>query len=342
MAGCGMPGAPLPPSLNLPQPVKDLRAARNGDQVSLSWTMPRRNTDQLLLKDPLHVQVCRSENQQPVCFPIAQITLAPSASGSYTDQLPAPLASGSPRAASYFVQVENARGRSAGPSNLAHMIAGSAPSPVAALGAELRKSGVVLRWQPVAGDATAVRLERRLLTAGSEKKKRDPLEASPEPATQNLLISAHVAEGRALDRTTHMGNTYEYRAQRVARVTVDGQTLELASAASNAVKIEVRDIFPPDVPQGLAAVAASPESGAAVDLNWQPDNETDIAGYVVYRREGDGPWQRVSPAKPLTAPAFRDSAVQPGHSYRFTVTAIDLGGHESQRSPEAEETVPSE
>ncbi|MGH9591205.1 MAG: hypothetical protein ACRD25_12475, partial [Terracidiphilus sp.] len=40
MSGCGLPGAPQPPSLNLPRKVKDLTAERAGGQVSLEWTMP--------------------------------------------------------------------------------------------------------------------------------------------------------------------------------------------------------------------------------------------------------------------------------------------------------------
>jgi hypothetical protein len=340
--GCGMPGAPQPPSLNLPQPVHDLRAVRTGDEVSLAWTMPRRNTDQLLLKDSLRVKICRSEGHDATCSSAGQVTLAPSAPGVFTEQIPAALVAGSPRALAYFVQVENLRGKSAGPSNLAHVVAGQAPPPVTAFQAEVRKAGVVLHWTPVAGDATSVRLERRLLTPHLEKKKTDPFEAPPEPATQNLLITARVAEGRALDRTPRFGESYEYRAQRVARVTVDDQTLELAGAPSNAINVDVRDVFPPDAPQGLAAVAGAPESGAVVDLNWQPGTEADVAGYVVYRREADGAWQRVSPAKPLPAPAFHDATVRPGHTYRYVVTAVDQGNRESPRSAETEENVPAE
>jgi fibronectin type 3 domain-containing protein len=113
------------------------------------------------------------------------------------------------------------------------------------------------------------------------------------------------------------------------------------------VRVEARDIFPPAVPTGLAAVATTSENGAgntpqyAIDLSWQPVTDTDLAGYVVYRREGDGGWQRISPTGPLVAPAFHDSQVQPGHSYRYAVSAIDQSGNESARSAETEESVPN-
>ena len=45
LAGCGSEGAPQPPSLDLPQPVQDLRASRKGTKVTLDWTQPSQTTD---------------------------------------------------------------------------------------------------------------------------------------------------------------------------------------------------------------------------------------------------------------------------------------------------------
>ena len=59
LSGCGTPAAPMPPSLNLPDRVTDLAAVRAGNQVALTWTMPRKNTDKLLLKADVTVRVCR-------------------------------------------------------------------------------------------------------------------------------------------------------------------------------------------------------------------------------------------------------------------------------------------
>jgi fibronectin type 3 domain-containing protein len=103
------------------------------------------------------------------------------------------------------------------------------------------------------------------------------------------------------------------------------------------------DVFPPAVPTGLAAVAtaADASSKASIDLSWQPGTDIDLAGYAVYRREAEGAWKRISPAQPVAGPAFHDAEVEAGHSYSYAVTAIDLGGHESDRSAEAQEAVPN-
>lgn len=344
-AGCGMPGAPQPPSLNLPVPVSDLAAARAGNQVTLTWTMPKKNTDKLLLKNNIAARVCRREGAAGACAAAgAELSLAPGAEGAFIETLPAVLASGAPRPLSYFVEIRNRNGRSAGLSNAAVVLAGVAPAPVAGLSAEVRKQGVVLRWTQASGqESLAIRLRRKLLTPLPAKPHEGLLTPQPEPVEQNLLVEDGARFGRVLDREIRFGQVYEYRAQRVARVTVDGQALELVGELSAPVRVAALDIFPPEAPAGLAAVATTGENAAqaAIDLSWQPVADTDLAGYAVYRREGEAAWQRVSPAGPLVPPAFHDAQVMPGHTYHYAVSAIDQGGHESARSAEAEETVPN-
>ncbi len=346
LAGCGMPGAPLPPSLNLPQPVKDLSAVRAGDQVTLHWTVSKRNTDKLLQKGNVQARVCSRQSAGGVCATVATLQLAPGAKGAFSETLPAALAAGAPRVLTYFVELENRKGRSAGLSNGAVVLAGKAPPPVTGLTAEMSKRGVVLHWNPVAGagklSTTAVRLRRILLTPPAAKPQTGMLAPAPEPVQQNLLVPAGVTPGRALDPNIQFGATYEYRAQRVVRVTVAGKTLELAGASSSAVRIHAINSFPPEVPTGLAAVATPALNGAppSIDLSWRPDAETDVAGYVVYRRQEGGPWQRISPAQPVVGPAFDDVRVQLGRTYVYAVSAVGRNGLESARSSTARETVP--
>lgn len=341
LAGCGTPGAPLPPSLNLPDRVTDLAAVRNGSQVSLTWTMPRRNTDKLLLKGDIEVDICRKEDAG-LCEPAGRVSYAPRVTGSYSESLPPALTSGNPRVLRYFVELKNRKGRSAGLSNAAMVLAGEAPAPVTGFGAEVQKEGIVLRWTPDAENA-AVRLARTLENPPAVKPKKGPLGEAPEPIERNLLVEGGSQSGGAVDKSIHFGDTYVYRAQRVSHIQADGQSLELDGAFSPPVRVEARDVFPPAVPKGLAAVASAGEDGTppAIDLSWQPNTEPDLAGYVVYRREGDGPWERISPAQPVVGPAFHDDHVKPGQTYIYAVSAIDQGGHESARSATAQESVPT-
>jgi len=363
LSGCGLPGAPQPPSLNLPNRVTDLSAARTGNQVSLTWTMPKKNTDKLLLKGEVQARVCRRETSAGPCVTAGTAQFAPGADATFIETLPAGLTAGTPRAVSYFVELQNRKGRSAGLSNGAEVAAGAAPAAVTDLSAEVAKTGVLLRWaanESAGGNAdesagVAVRLERTLLTpqtkAEEKKEQKSLLAPPPEPVSRTLLVKAGAESGRALDRDIRFGETYEYRAQRVATVLADGQKLELAGPLSAPVRIDAVNIFPPDVPTGLAAVAisgengagaaAGPASGPAIDLSWTPDTEADLAGYIVYRRENGGAWQRISPAEPVVGPGYHDDKVEPGHTYDYAVSAVDAEGHESARSAAAQETVPA-
>lgn len=349
-AGCGMPAAPEPPSLKLPEPVKDLTARRTGGEVALTWTMPKLDTSHVALKGNITTRVCRRESAAAPCATIATLELAPGANGSFQETLPTVLTSGAPRPLSYFVELINQRGRSAGLSNEAMVAAGQAPAPVEGLSAEVRKDGIVLRWTagPAEPYTTEVRLERTLLTPPPARQKPSPLAPPQEPVKQELAVEPSAVRGRAIDKDIELGNVYSYRAQRVAHVTAEGKSLELAGPLSPPVRVEAADIFPPGVPAGLAAVATPAENGAgaSIDLSWQPDTGTDVAGYAVYRRkaapagEPAAAWQRISGAQPVVGPGFHDGNVQPGQTYEYTVTAIGQNGRESGKSAPAEETVP--
>lgn len=338
--GCGTPGAPQPPSLNLPDPVNDLTATRVGDLVTLAWTNPKRNTDRTTIKRDVRARICRREATGP-CARVGSVdSISPGEPGKFIEFLSGSLASGMPRPMSYFVELVNGKGRSAGPSNAANVPAGEVPRPVEGLQAVVRKDGVVLSWA-ADGETAAVRLQRKLLTPPAQKTHEGPLTPVSEPIEQNLLVDSAGQEPRAIDKTVRFGEKYEYRAQRVGSVEIAGKELELTGALSAPIDVDVKDIFPPAVPRGLAAVATAREGGApSIDLSWEPDTGPDLAGYIVYRREDDGNWERISPGTPIIEPAFHDVQVQLGHTYHYGVSAVSTGGQESGRSEEAQEKVP--
>jgi hypothetical protein len=338
MAGCGTPGTPLPPSLNLPERVTDLSATRTGNQVTLTWTMPRRTTDRVLLKGDVAADVCWDEGNAH-CVQAGEVSFAPTAEASFTGVLPGALATGATRPVSYFVELKNRKGKSAGLSNAAVVLAGQAPAPVTGLAVEVRKQGIVLRWN--AGDThEAIRLKRTLLDPRAAKSNQGPLAPPEEPVSLDLLVEPD--GGVAIDKDIRFGRTYEYRAQRIARITSDGKIVEFDGELSAPIRVLTQDVFPPSIPTGLAAVATGAAGGApaSIDLSWQPNAEPDAAGYYVYRREEQTPWERISGAQPVVGPAFHDPDVQAGHTYIYGVSAVDARGNESGRSAEASDTVP--
>jgi fibronectin type 3 domain-containing protein len=125
------------------------------------------------------------------------------------------------------------------------------------------------------------------------------------------------------------GKTYAYQVRSV--IIADGNPIE--SDDSVPAIVTPRDTFPPTTPQNLVA-AEIPDANntIAVDLSWSINLETDLAGYHVYRTEKQGDRGELVQADLLLSPAYRDTAVQAGHKYWYSVTAVDRAGNESAPS----------
>jgi fibronectin type 3 domain-containing protein len=115
-------------------------------------------------------------------------------------------------------------------------------------------------------------------------------------------------------------------------VLVEGNALE--SSDSTPVIVAARDTFPPAAPQNVVVAVLSGASAGSllVDLSWSINLETDLAGYRVYRSEQQDTRGAVITPDLLLAPAYRDTSVEPGHRYWYSVTAVDRAGNESEPS----------
>jgi hypothetical protein len=342
LIGCGSPAAPEPPSLNLPVPVANLSVARIGNTVHLTWTMPKRTTDRVGLRHPITATICRA-TEKADCTEVGTVDVAPGGQGNYADTLPSDLAQNPDRLLRYEVFLRNHAGKSAGPSNPAYSAAGRSPAAVTGLTVEMRPEGVLLGWTPISdpGRAVVMRIERVQLTVPAPTEtRRSPLAPTPAPAAQTLAVPTKdgIDPGHAIDASAILNQRYRYTLERMTTLAPGGQSVEIQGPASEAIEIATKDTFAPGVPQGLVAVADS--AGGAIDLSWIPDSEPDLAAYHIYRRDlqGSAPARQIASVGVETS--FRDAAVEAGHTYAYSVSAVDQTGNESNRSSEVNETLP--
>lgn len=360
--GCGIASSPHPPSLQLPKPIRNLNAARIGNSVHLSWTVPGKTTDGINLRGPVQLQIYR-RLKTGVPYQVKVVSSEPDKPGFYVDRLPSTLVSGSLRPIFYYVVGVNRNGRSAGPSNTASALAGEGPPPVLNLSARMVERGVVLQWQSPGKQRpnTSILLSRTLLTgvatAPHHTERQLSLAHSDEPSQQLLQLTAQPGDidpGMAMDINVKVDRKYRYTATRTRQLKIGDQWLRAASEPSIPIDIATRDTFPPAAPTGLAAVpvAASLNGGKIeVDLSWSVNTEPDLAGYLVYRSivnvtpagQASGAAEQIAPkdsSAPIVAPVFRDSHVEPGKSYKYSIVAIDHSGNRSERSSEVQTTIP--
>jgi hypothetical protein len=336
LTACGVPGIPKPPSLNLPQPVSDLQAVRKGDRVYLSWSVPTRTTDSLAIRHAGPTRVCRSANAAMAdCrTPVGEVTAVEvpkknetAAKLNYADPLPASLLSDRTSAELFYaVSVLNENERSAGLSNVVAVPAITAPAPPADFQAQVTADGVVMTWKE---------------TTTTRPKRFYRVYRRAEGTTTDIVAgTAPWASVQLMDHNFEWEKTYSYRATVVTVISVEGKPdSEFESADTPAVKVFAHDVFPPAVPSGLQAVFSGVGQQPFIDLIWAPDTDADLAGYNIYRREEGAELRKINSGI-VTAPAFRDMNVGTGHTYFYSVSAVDVRGNESARSVETSEAVP--
>jgi hypothetical protein len=368
MTGCASPGPPRAPSLHLPERITNLSAERRGNTVVLRFATPERTTDNEPLTGAVTASLCRAVGSGP-CRATGSFPGKVAISGAveWMDALPPELTAGAGVRLTYRVELFNAVGRSAGPSDPAFAIAGEAPHRVEDLRAEGSRGGVVLRWTPDAQPTGVVLVKREALNAAASTKRSAPpaktvaIPAKRKKRGAKAKPSATVASsqdentvwlqpsgagvehdsGGMVDATASVDGTYRYTAVRSRDVTLEGHKLEARSEPSAAVTTTLRDVYPPASPQGLLA-AGFPVQGAdtiAVDLVWQPNTESDLTGYNVYRQvltaAGLAGLRIKLNDKPVALPAFHDATAARGMAYRYVVTAVDAKGNESGTSEPA-------
>ncbi len=94
---------------------------------------------------------------------------------------------------------------------------------------------------------------------------------------------------------------------------------EARSRLSPVTCVTFVDTFPPAAPEALTAVGSQGE----VSLLWRPNDEDDLAGYLVLRGlPGDETLQPLTDA-PLVENTYRDVTAEPGVRHVYAVRAVD-------------------
>jgi hypothetical protein len=347
LASCAQTGPPLPPSLELPKPPADLRASRKGSHLTLSWSEPTLTTDRQSVRYLGATLVCRSlEPEITTCGNPAAILPAPSsvsaaplksglprpAAETYTDTLPPALQQEDPSAeVTYAVEALNRNARGAGLSNRVRVSAVRTLPPPGDLAAELTGDGVVLTWtSPGESHTPGIQHRYRIY-------RRD--ESSGKDAIAGEVPWGEPGPAHFTDSTFEWEKTYLFLVTAVSIIKRADSEVQVEGDDTPPVRVIAHDVFPPAVPGGLQAAYSGEGQKPFIDLIWAPVTNADLAGYNVYRSDGNGPAVKLN-SDLVKSPSYRDSAIASGKAYTYSVSAVDVRGNESQRSDATSESVP--
>src|ERR1700690_3014995 len=208
--GCAAPGEPIERKPPTPNAVSDLAASQLGNDVTLTFTLPRESIEKRPLQQPLTIEVYRdfavnttisTSAAAPIhTHPTLILTVPPSMVDHYstqghirlTDSLTAEDFMQHPLScALYTVRTFVSPKKRSADSNLASVQIDPAADPIADLTAEVTRAGVTLSWTPpqktLIGPAPAIagyRVYRAELVAGQAAAQNAAPGAAAQAATE--------------------------------------------------------------------------------------------------------------------------------------------------------------
>ena len=348
-AGCGAPGEPTPPSPPVATAINDLSALQAGDGAQLTFTMPTKTITGDRLAQPPAVEILRGRPKPDGSPDLKSFRVVYTIPGSlvesyltegqvqFTDPIgPEEFKTHPGNSVVYVVRARASQKRASADSNAVTVRIFPVPEHIASLEAHVTEKAIELRWSPPSQTSSGGPLPT-LAGYSIYRGELDP--ASADAARKDMTQAKWKTPLKLLgpsdsnsyqDSSFEFGKTYLYVVR--SRTVADGNILE--SSDSSPAVVAPRDTFPPGAPQGLvAAVLPGAEPGSLlVDLSWSINLETDLAGYRVYRSEQQGARGQLLTADLLPTPSVRDTAVQIGKRYWYSVTAVDRAGNESAPS----------
>jgi hypothetical protein len=349
LVACGKRGDPRPPVPIIPKATSDLVVTQRGSKVILTWSYPSLSTSGQTLHDLRRVVVYRVTEELPVSPagrdpnailpgdtdptvppPIAQFAKVPpltpaqfvklrekldSIEGAnlpaatagahlvYEDTPQTHTRDGRPVRLTYAVVSEGSAAKS-DLSDLAPIVPLDVPPPPTDLAANPKPEGVVLTWTP-SGSAKLFNIYRSGVNDAPDELA-PPVNAAPVKATTYTDAPAY--------------GTFKYR---VTAVVSPGPP-RVESEPSAPVIATFKDLVPPPPPATLTALVET----KTVRLIWDPVDAPDLAGYFVYRYQGNARIKFQTGA-PIPSTHFGDDSADPGIEYVYAVTAVDKNGNES-------------
>lgn len=370
LAGCGKQGPPLPPLKAVPATTKDLVTTQQGAQIVLSFSYPKTTPTGLALPGVSAVEVLEttrpampdgkaapldpkqfattgktqtkvsgadltadtSGDRIVISLPVPPAPVVPATTPATSAKAtptttpaptttptpgttPAPAAAPLLLAHYYAVRTFGADGDRSEISNISAVVPKAPPSAPERLTVTARADGVMVEWAAVPGAAGGYNVYRR---DAQERFHGQPVH------------TAGAEERSWLDNTARFGQNYIYTVTALAQ-----REPAVESAVGSEHEVRYQDRFAPAVPAELVALA---EAGR-IRLVWRSVDAEDLAGYIVYRRTGNGSFERVT-AQPITAPEYNDTVLTAGKTYGYRVTAIDKAGNESDPGAEVRAEAP--
>lgn len=328
LVACGKKGDPMPPLRTIPLPTSDLSVRQQGRLILFDLSYPNVTVSGMALDgiDALELHAMTKPlppnaapgtpwpSAEPAEF-VAAGKLLQRFSGADLQaavagdrlQFQLPLASplpATPTATIYAVR--SVKGTEiSGYSNRVSLVAREPVAPPRNLTAAAQGDGIHLGWE--SDDSQGFDIFRR---------------DAQSKAYGQAIARVPGSERAFIDRSAAFGNRYIYTVRAVANANP-----LVHSDPAGEREIEFEDRYGPAAPEKLIGLGDRGE----VRLRWQPNTESDLKGYLVFRKDPNRDFIKVTP-EPIAKSEWNDRGLASGLTFEYVVVAVDRSGNESPRS----------
>ena len=338
--GCGKKGPIVPPVLKLPQKVQDFKVLQQGARIILSWQNPTAYTDGSPLEAIAGIEIWLVDSDLPDAVPVTagefpsraarlqlleteEFVRIPDETSPDMKNLSFPIeikpSDFGAKRFTFGIRVLTGRRRKSAFSDPVSVEPRLIPRAPGNIRARIHADRIELEWdapEKNIDDSTPAVIKGYFVY-------RTVPEGNPIRMNEAPLDAP-----RLEDRDIVFGRSYAYTVRATA---VDVPPFAESDPAPE-IRVEVKDTFPPQPPQGVIAIVGRD----FVALSWEANRESDLMGYRVWRKcRGE---QEFVPLKnePVPENAYTDRTIAAVSDCVYAVTAVDQEGNESRISNEVQ------
>lgn len=296
LSACGKVNDPLPPIVDIPEPVADLTVSQTGYDLRFEWTNPQFHVDRTSASR-LTRALIRADGEVLLDVPVSN------GPGKRESAILRNVRSQVGIATGFSIEVAGGRERFSSPSPPVSLTLVEVPGPVSSLAAVVDEGRITLAW---------------LLP----QENGDMVEGYRVYRSNTLLAELPGDRTGFSDERYVQGETYAYRVVAIG----SGPRGTLEGVAASDLLVDAVDVTPPDAPVGLGVRQVD----GGVLLTWPPLRERDLAGYRVFRFDSaNGTFTPLHEGL-LPTTGYEDAAWREGAAY--AVSGVDRSGNESPPS----------
>ena len=192
------------------------------------------------------------------------------------------------------------------------------PSPPQGFSYEFTKDFVLLKWGPPQDQCDGTSLVNQAGFYIDRAPKENPEEWETIATLEDPTLVSYEDTGVLYD------HDYIYRIYSMSG------TDKIPGQGSEILDVNTKDVFPPEPPVNIKIASAV----SGIHLLWDSSPDWDVAGYKIYRRRSDqSEFILLNPDNLIKEKTFLDSSVEPGKTYYYRISAVDLAVDPNESIP---------